>query len=370
MANYKLTISYDGTYYCGFQKQGDPNIPTIQGELHRVLCKIFASPLKIYVAGRTDTGVHAIEQVISFKHERVMKPYNLRRAANGLLNGSITINKVEFADDSFGARYSATCRHYIYIVDNAPHPTALWHNRAYWYPLPLNVERMAKAIKLFEGMHDFRNFAKSLEDIESTGRNIQKAELFAPEMRRKITDGEPADRKHDPNNFHFSEFFHASHPHNIHSVYDKPKYADPGSLNPALSSKAQRLGWIIPEKAMRQESADSQKSPVQICEEQTGQTGGVNQPSLQIQTPEAHNSELLPLLEKVLIPQGTPIYFYFKGEAFLHSMVRLMVSSLIQLGRGKISEEDIMNMLNCNTPRIPKVLNIPGKGLYLVKVDY
>ena len=286
MVNYKLTVSYDGSFFSGFQIQKNQDNLTVQGELQRVLSMVFDSPIKISAAGRTDTGVHATCQVVSFRHERLMKQFNLRRAANGLLNGPVTISSVEYESEDFNARYSAKCRHYIYILDNNPYPCALMHTRAHWYPLPLDIDRIKAGVKIFEGRHDFRNFAKGLEDIDTTERNLLAADVFT----------------------------------NDH-------------ITPTTVAK----------------------------------TNDINANNELFST---HQPEYVRLLNNILIPQGNIIYFYFKGEAFLHSMVRLMVSTLMELGKGKISEQDIRSMLNCETERFPRIMNIPGKGLYLVGVDY
>ncbi|MCE1247179.1 MAG: tRNA pseudouridine(38-40) synthase TruA [Firmicutes bacterium] len=345
MVNYKLTLSYDGSFFAGFQIQRNPEIQTIQGELQRVLSLIFDTPIKIHAAGRTDTGVHATQQVISFRHERLMKEFNLRRAANGLLNGPIAIQSVEYEKDDFNARYSARCRHYIYILDNNPYPDALLHTRAYWYPLPLNVEKMNTGAKLFEGKHDFRNFAKGLEDIETTERRILKAGVFSSDSLKNTLN-----LNHTTTPTYTNRIIGLNNPFN-----DNISIGDPNIYHSHIHNNLSDGNSTI-----TQEIAPDAVTNMKMETETTDNQQDYN----------PADNEFIQLLNTLIVPQGNIIYFYFKGEAFLHSMVRLMVSTLIELGKEKITENQIKSMLDCTTGRLPRIMNIPGKGLYLVKVDY
>ncbi|MDP9252713.1 MAG: tRNA pseudouridine(38-40) synthase TruA, partial [Chloroflexota bacterium] len=105
-------MAYDGTAYAGFQIQ--PNAPTVQGELERVLAVMCGEPVRIAGAGRTDAGVHASGQVIDLRTTSGLGAEELERGVNALLPEDIAISDLEPAEDSFHARFSATGRTYEY----------------------------------------------------------------------------------------------------------------------------------------------------------------------------------------------------------------------------------------------------------------
>ncbi|MFP4499246.1 MAG: tRNA pseudouridine(38-40) synthase TruA, partial [Vulcanimicrobiota bacterium] len=179
MVTYKLTIQYLGTEYAGFQIQNRSSFITVQGKVQNVLSRIFDEEIKTVVAGRTDSGVHALGQVVSFTANNFRKPARLIYALNKLLPGDITVNGIELMDDSFHARYSALRRNYLYILDNSAEPSALYHNRAFWMSRKLDLPNMKKAIRLFKGTHDFALFAKNIKEAGTTIRSVDEAEIFA-----------------------------------------------------------------------------------------------------------------------------------------------------------------------------------------------
>ncbi len=178
MANYKLIIQYDGTLFSGYQIQHDPNVTTVQGELQKILSMIFDRDIQITCAGRTDRDVHALGQVITFNVKKDMDTENLKRALNGLLGGAITVSSVELMPPRFHARFTATTRKYVYMVDNSPEPHSLLRTRAYWVPLPLDVDKVKRTAKFFEGRHNFIRFAKNINEIEKPVRDLDKAEVL------------------------------------------------------------------------------------------------------------------------------------------------------------------------------------------------
>lgn len=112
--NHRAVVEYDGTAYHGFQVQ--PGKPTIQGELERALGRITQEPVRINGAGRTDAGVHARGQVISFRTGWSPGSQALQRAVNAVLPRDIAVRDVAVADDDFHARFSARSRVYVYSV--------------------------------------------------------------------------------------------------------------------------------------------------------------------------------------------------------------------------------------------------------------
>ena len=166
-------MAYDGTAYAGFQIQ--PNAPTVQGELERVLAVICGEPVRITGAGRTDAGVHASGQVIDLRTTSGLAAAELERGVNALLPEDIAISDLEPAADAFHARFSATGRTYEYRIRNAAVRDPLWTRREHWHPGELDVASMRAASAHLVGRHDFAAFAAG----ESGERTVKRAEWIA-----------------------------------------------------------------------------------------------------------------------------------------------------------------------------------------------
>ncbi|MBI3696594.1 MAG: tRNA pseudouridine(38-40) synthase TruA, partial [Acidobacteria bacterium] len=146
----------------GWQVQ--PGLPTIQGELERVLGEIEAKPVAVTGSGRTDAGVHALAQVASLSIENPIPAPNLRRAMNRLLPPAIRVLEVEEAAPDFHARFSATSKLYEYRLWRAEVCPPTLYRYVYHHPYPLDLEAMREAAPLFEGTHDFRSLAAADEE--------------------------------------------------------------------------------------------------------------------------------------------------------------------------------------------------------------
>ncbi len=157
MLNFKLTLEYDGTHFCGWQVQGQGE-RTIQSELEKVLSKIFKHQVRCIASGRTDSGVHALGQVVSFKAKTRMTPTEIQKAANALLPDDIAVVKAGNAVPGFHAQYSVKEKTYRYAILNRACRSVFAHNRVYFYPYPLNVTWMRQAAKTLVGRHDFKSF--------------------------------------------------------------------------------------------------------------------------------------------------------------------------------------------------------------------
>jgi len=156
MRTLRLTLSYDGSHFYGWQIQ--PDRPTVQGALVDTLRKITQEKIWLYGAARTDAGVHALGQVAHFKTRTKIPAENLQRALNALLPPAIRVLQVEEAGSDFHARWHAAAKIYRYRILRAPLcPPFLWQ-QVYHYPFPLDEEAMARAAPLFEGEHDFSAF--------------------------------------------------------------------------------------------------------------------------------------------------------------------------------------------------------------------
>jgi len=159
-----LGVQYIGTGWNGYQKQPERN--TVQDRLEMALEKFACTPLATTCAGRTDTGVHAIEQVVHFDTDLVRPTQAWVRGVNTFLPDSIVVRwakEVPLGEDGleFHARFSARSRTYHYVLYNHPTPSALLSNRAGWMFRPLDVERMVDAARHLIGTHDFSAFRAS-----------------------------------------------------------------------------------------------------------------------------------------------------------------------------------------------------------------
>jgi tRNA pseudouridine38-40 synthase len=171
----KLTLEYDGTGFSGWMRQ--PGLRTVQEEveraLHRVLGETGADgrPLKLTVAGRTDSGVHAWGQVASYAHEAV-DPLRL----NGLLAGDVAVLAAEPAQTGFDARRDATSRTYCYRVLARRARSALEHGRALWWPGELDRGALAECASAIAGRHDLTAFTPTETEHSHFHCRVSRAE--------------------------------------------------------------------------------------------------------------------------------------------------------------------------------------------------
>jgi tRNA pseudouridine38-40 synthase len=171
----KLTLEYDGTNFAGWARQ--PGERTVQEELERVLHLILGEtghdgqPLKLTVAGRTDAGVHAWEQVASYAHEAV-DPLRL----NGLLDGDLAVLTCEPALESFDARRDATSRTYCYRVLARRARSAFAPGYALWWPQGLDTSVLRECAQAIVGRHDFTAFTPTETEHTRFQRNVLRAE--------------------------------------------------------------------------------------------------------------------------------------------------------------------------------------------------
>ena len=175
MRTFKVTFEYDGAEFCGWQAQAQGE-RTVQGEMEAVLLKIFKRPVKVIASGRTDSGVHARAQVISFKADTRMKPLEIQRAMNSLLPEDIAVHKAQEVKSDFHAQYSVKEKTYRYSILNRKYRSVFLNDRVYFYPYPLNILKMRQAAKHLAGRHDFKSFQAydPLRRERRTVRTIKK----------------------------------------------------------------------------------------------------------------------------------------------------------------------------------------------------
>jgi tRNA pseudouridine38-40 synthase len=158
MFRYKLTIEYDGSRFCGWQRQ-EPGVPSVQEAIETALYTLFKEKTLVEGAGRTDSGVHALGQVA---HCDLSHDHPLYRMQDGLnyflVPQGASILKIEPVSLEFHARFSATSRSYIYKIFNRRAPSPLERQRMWHVVRPLDVESMQHAATLLLGTHDFSAF--------------------------------------------------------------------------------------------------------------------------------------------------------------------------------------------------------------------
>lgn len=169
-----LIVEYDGTRYHGFQAQ--VGVPTIQDTIESALKKITGERIRIVGAGRTDAGVHARGQVISFKCVSRLSLRTLIRALNFYLLPDIAVKAGSLVEGSFNARRDAISREYRYTILNSPTPSPLQRDYAYFVPVPLDTSAMNEASQELLGRQDFASFTGPMKG-KGTVRNVSKAEV-------------------------------------------------------------------------------------------------------------------------------------------------------------------------------------------------
>jgi tRNA pseudouridine38-40 synthase len=181
-------VEYDGTAFCGFQAQRTER--TVAGELERIFGKLLQETVKISGAGRTDAGVHASGQVVSFTTSRSFPFDRFAIAANAELPSEISVRDVAIVDGRFSARFSARERTYVYAIFNRGDRGALLSHQSYHvYRRPLDLDAMRTAAALLTGEHDFRSFCGVLPDGGITVRTVRSLEIerFGDLVRVKIS---------------------------------------------------------------------------------------------------------------------------------------------------------------------------------------
>ena len=176
MRNIKLVIEYDGSGFNGWQKQ--PNKLNIQGEIEAVIENITKEKIELIASGRTDAGVHAIGQVANFKTNSNIPIEKIPIAINSQVKNSIRIKSAEEVDERFHSRYNCKRKTYRYIIDNSKYGSSIFRNMTYHMPIKLNINEMQKAVKYFEGEHDFKAFKSSGTSSKSSIRTIYEAKVI------------------------------------------------------------------------------------------------------------------------------------------------------------------------------------------------
>lgn len=168
MRRIRITVSYDGTEYRGWQVQ--PGLPTIQNALETVLSEIEGAPVRVEGSGRTDAGVHALAQVAAFDLANPIPPANLCKAMNRLLPRDVRVLEAEEAATDFHPRFQARAKTYEYRFHRGEICPPFVRRYVYSYPYPIDEAHITELAKMFEGEHDFSAFAAS-DEKDALGRS-------------------------------------------------------------------------------------------------------------------------------------------------------------------------------------------------------
>jgi tRNA pseudouridine38-40 synthase len=173
MAVVKLTLEYDGTGFAGWAAQ--PGLRTVESEVRAALDGVYERWKALSVAGRTDAGVHAMGQVASFSADGGPAAERTAPALNSILADDLAVVAAEVAPDGFDARFSARSRSYRYRIWRRPTPSPFEDRRSFWYPRPLDEERLQEAAALLVGERDFRAFTPTETKHGSLVRSVSTA---------------------------------------------------------------------------------------------------------------------------------------------------------------------------------------------------
>lgn len=169
----KITVEYDGTAYSGWQVQ--PNATTVQSKIEEAVHRLTGETVKIYGAGRTDAGVHAKGQVATFKTKSDIPTENFARALTSRLPRDISIRNAEEVDPSFDPRHGAKMKLYRYAVYASTIAPAIGRQYMWHVSWDLDIEKMKRASKYFEGEHDYTSFSNQ-ECNNEEANNIRTVE--------------------------------------------------------------------------------------------------------------------------------------------------------------------------------------------------
>lgn len=175
MPRIKLVIEYDGSRYHGFQLQLNAN--TIQAEIEKAIKSLTGNEVTIHAAGRTDAGVHALEQVAAFTTCSSIPADRWKYALNSMLPPDIHIIESSLADDNFHPRFNARKKRYVYQIYRAATGTTFYRKYAWCTEESLDITEMKAACHYIKGRHDFRSFCSSGSSVKDFTREVYKCDF-------------------------------------------------------------------------------------------------------------------------------------------------------------------------------------------------
>ncbi|WP_432738377.1 tRNA pseudouridine(38-40) synthase TruA [Maridesulfovibrio sp. FT414] len=184
MKRIKITVAYDGTDFCGWQLQS--GVRTVQGELEGAIARITGSPVRAHGSGRTDSGVHALGQVVHFDVDARRASVPWQQALNSLLPDDITVLDCEHVSDEFHSRFSALRKSYTYSLWLNNSFFLPWRRRFVWKCGPLDLDALDRGMAFFQGEHDFASFQNTGTTVSSTVRTIFEFSRQSGETEHEI----------------------------------------------------------------------------------------------------------------------------------------------------------------------------------------
>lgn len=175
MPCYKLTVAYDGTDYCGFQVQ--PNGATIQGELMKAARDLFGDDVTVTGASRTDSGVHALGQIVVLRGDKVVAESKLPLALNIRLPETIAVVGCDIVAEDWHPRYQKHRKTYCYKVYNGSYQYPFDKKDSYHCRRTLDIPKMREASMQLVGTHDFESYSSVKKSVEDTVRTIYNLEI-------------------------------------------------------------------------------------------------------------------------------------------------------------------------------------------------
>ncbi|MEP7310138.1 MAG: tRNA pseudouridine synthase A [Acidobacteriota bacterium] len=323
MPTFKVTLAYDGTDFVGWQRQASGT--SIQGLLERALRDLDGHDVTVHGAGRTDAGVHAFGQVASFALNRSIGAAELLRAVNARFPESVRIVSAEEVSASFHARFGATRKVYRYRIWNAGLLSPFERAYSWHVPAPLDTGAMHEAAIVLQGRHDFAAFQASGSATRSSVREVFLSTVLV--NGRLVSRGGHT----SPSG---SDVFHPPHPADQSHPPDQP---DPHDRSDAIFPTASSF-FVVG-------SAGVDVEPV---------AGG-----------EGRDDAALSRCRH----GGALVEYEVTGDGFLRHMVRNMVGSLVEVGRGRRPVEWISTVL-VGRDRTLAGPTAPPHGLVLVSVEY
>ena len=312
LQTWKLTLAYDGTDFRGWQVQ--PSEPTIQGELQAALGRVTGETPLPQGSGRTDAGVHALAQVASFTLHAPIPPENLLRALNRTLPPSIRVLETRTVRSTFHARHSAVAKTYEYRILRGENCPPFLARYLYAYPWPMDVEALQRSARLFEGKHDFLSFTATDPDLTSRGASSNL------ELDKKVKAPPALPTAPTP------------------PPQDKLDSEGGGGFNPRIKpSKA--IGALAPEERF----LSAEKGTIRTL--------------------------FSSAWERRQTEAGEILVYRVRGNGFLHHMVRNLVGTMLEVGRGYLRSEDIPGILAARS-RSAAGPTAPARGLFLCSVEY
>lgn len=174
---YAALLEYDGSKFCGWQRQDGPGVATVQGAVERAIGKVADENITVTVAGRTDTGVHACAQAVHFETRARRELRSWFRGVNSELPDSVSLLHITAVDAGFHARFSALARWYRYIILNRETPPTYLRRKVTWHRRALSVDAMAEAARCFVGRHDFSALRAAACQARSPLRTVHRLEV-------------------------------------------------------------------------------------------------------------------------------------------------------------------------------------------------